>query len=73
MAQLFNVSRAREKVWREFPNGSHNDTVVEPGYFDYIDEFIRKVVISRKGYSAGEKGSPRDFEERREEAEKGRK
>ncbi|KAF1998066.1 BEM46 family protein-like protein [Amniculicola lignicola CBS 123094] len=40
MAQLFKVCRAETKIWKEFPQGSHNDTVAEPGYFTYIDDFL---------------------------------
>lgn len=39
MKTLFNLTRAR-KVWRSFPNGSHNDTVSESGYFETIYEFL---------------------------------
>ncbi|KAF2655337.1 BEM46 family protein [Lophiostoma macrostomum CBS 122681] len=44
MAQLYRLCRAQPKVWREFPNGSHNDTVAESGYFAYIDDFITEHV-----------------------------
>ncbi|KAK5009081.1 bem46 protein, variant, partial [Cryomyces antarcticus] len=33
MKQLYDVCRAEPKIWKELPNGSHNDTVAEPGYF----------------------------------------
>ncbi|ORY90397.1 Alpha/Beta hydrolase protein [Syncephalastrum racemosum] len=29
------------KMWREFENGTHNDTCMQEGYFDCIGEFIR--------------------------------
>ncbi|KAL2350681.1 BEM46 family protein-like protein [Cryomyces antarcticus] len=44
MKQLYDVCRAEPKIWKELPNGSHNDTVAEPGYFQYIEEFIRNYV-----------------------------
>ncbi|OCK95464.1 alpha/beta-hydrolase [Cenococcum geophilum 1.58] len=44
MAQLFRVCQSEVKVWREFPNGSHNDTVAEPGYFDHIEGFLKQYV-----------------------------
>jgi abhydrolase domain-containing protein 13 len=44
MKQLYSVCRTKRKFWREFTDGSHNDTVAEPGYFNYIDIFIREVV-----------------------------
>jgi hypothetical protein len=31
------------KVWKTFPNGSHNDTWIETGYFDSMMDFINKV------------------------------
>jgi hypothetical protein len=43
MTRLFQVCKA-PKVWREFPNGSHNDTVAEPRYFQYIDDFLGEYV-----------------------------
>ncbi|KAL8904312.1 MAG: hypothetical protein Q9207_003352 [Kuettlingeria erythrocarpa] len=44
MKELFSVCRAQKKIWREFPNGSHNDTLAEPGFFDQIVEFVRDVL-----------------------------
>lgn len=41
MKALYDCCKTK-KVWRELPNGSHNDTVGEPGYFEYIYEFIKK-------------------------------
>ncbi|KAF1915011.1 Alpha/Beta hydrolase protein [Ampelomyces quisqualis] len=43
MSRLFEVCKA-PKVWRELPNGSHNDTVAEPRYFEYIEDFLREFV-----------------------------
>lgn len=40
MSHLFSICNARNKIWRTFPNGHHNDTVAEPGYFDYIQSFV---------------------------------
>jgi fermentation-respiration switch protein FrsA (DUF1100 family) len=45
MARLYKICKA-PKVWRELPNGSHNDTVAEPGYFQYIDDFLGKFVTA---------------------------
>ena len=44
MAKLFQVCKAPNKVWKELPNGSHNDTVAEPRYFQYIEEFLSEFV-----------------------------
>jgi hypothetical protein len=43
MTRLFEVCKA-PKVWKALPNGSHNDTVTEPRYFQYIDEFLSEFV-----------------------------
>ncbi|KAI4640856.1 uncharacterized protein J4E92_007951 [Alternaria infectoria] len=43
MTKLFDVCKA-PKVWKELPNGSHNDTVAEPRYFQYIEEFLSEFV-----------------------------
>jgi abhydrolase domain-containing protein 13 len=48
MKQLFDICRTNVKIWREFASGSHNDTVVEPNYFEYIAEFISDQVIALK-------------------------
>ena len=44
MKHLFEVCQAKIKVWKEFPDGTHNDTVAEPGYFECIEKFIREHV-----------------------------
>lgn len=40
MKTLYDVCRVKRKVWRVFPEGHHNDTVAEPGYFDAIWKFL---------------------------------
>ena len=42
MVTLFNKCKS-PKVWRPFPNGAHNDTYCELGYFEAILDFITKV------------------------------
>ncbi|RMZ80598.1 hypothetical protein DV738_g2691, partial [Chaetothyriales sp. CBS 135597] len=39
MRTLHSICPCR-KSWHEFPNGHHNDTVAEPGYFDAIWAFL---------------------------------
>ena len=47
------------KVWRDFPDGSHNDTCAESGYFEYIEGFIREVVLrGKKDFREGSKEGP---------------
>ena len=45
MKKLHHVCRSETKIWKEMPNGSHNDTVAEPYYFNYIAEFIQEHVL----------------------------
>lgn len=48
MKQLFDNCRANTKIWKPLPNGMHNDTVAEPGYFKHIAEFILSQVMHRR-------------------------
>jgi len=48
MQQLHKLSRAKTKVWKTFPNGSHNDTIMEAGYFHAIADFIGTYVVERR-------------------------
>lgn len=48
MSELFRICRSRRKVWRTLPNGDHNAAVLEPGYFDFIINFINEDVLGRK-------------------------
>lgn len=43
MKKLFHACKS-PKAWRELPNGSHNDTVAEPRYFQHINEFLSEFV-----------------------------
>ncbi|KAF2141690.1 uncharacterized protein K452DRAFT_227990 [Aplosporella prunicola CBS 121167] len=47
MTRLFELCVSKSKIWREFPNGSHNDTVAEPLYFEYIEDFLRSHVLRK--------------------------
>ena len=40
MKELYAVCRAKRKTWKEMPNGSHNDTVAEPYFFNHVIEFV---------------------------------
>lgn len=46
MTQLFSVCTSERKIWRTLPNGGHNDSVAEPGYFDHIHSFITEEVMN---------------------------
>ena len=45
MRDLYRICRA-QKYWKGLPNGMHNDTVIQPGYFGYIADFITQVVLN---------------------------
>lgn len=47
MRQLFKLCRSNIVSWKELPEGDHNSTVAEPGYFLHIDDFLRRNVIPR--------------------------
>lgn len=44
MKTLHEVCVCPVKIWKEFPNGTHNDTVGEEGYFETIHDFLNQVV-----------------------------
>jgi pimeloyl-ACP methyl ester carboxylesterase len=46
MTQLFAVCKSETKLWRTLPNGGHNDSVAEPGYFEHIHSFVTEEVLS---------------------------
>lgn len=43
MKQLYDLSNAPVKIWKPLPNGDHNSSVLEEGYFEAIAEFIERV------------------------------
>ncbi|MCJ1286888.1 Alpha/beta hydrolase domain-containing protein 13 [Xylographa opegraphella] len=40
MKELFALCRVEAKTWKEIPEGTHNNSVGEPFYFNYIADFI---------------------------------
>lgn len=46
MKTLYEACPSINKSWEEFPNGDHNSTVAEPGYFDAIWSFLVQDVLS---------------------------
>jgi len=42
MKTLYDVCTTK-KVWRELPDGTHNESVEQMGYFDYIHDFMERV------------------------------
>lgn len=45
MQHLYSVCQTKTKIWKAIPDGTHNNTVAEPHYFQYIAEFIREQVL----------------------------
>lgn len=45
MRQLFKLARSNSVHWKELPNGDHNSSVAEPGYFLYIEDFVKRQVL----------------------------
>ncbi|GAA5986504.1 hypothetical protein JCM11641_005222 [Rhodosporidiobolus odoratus] len=43
MTDLYVLCGSSNKVWREFENGTHNDTCAQPLYFHHIAQFIASV------------------------------
>lgn len=43
MRQLYELSTAPNKIWKPLPNGDHNSSVMEDGYFDAIAEFVASI------------------------------
>ena len=44
-------------VWKSWPNGMHNDTCLQRGYFESIEDFIKQFVYStprRRGRTLGD-------------------
>jgi hypothetical protein len=40
MKELLSLSCSPNKVWKELPDGDHNNTVAEKGYFQHIQDFL---------------------------------
>lgn len=43
MRKLYDLSQAPNKIFKPLPNGDHNSSVLEEGYFESISEFIASV------------------------------
>lgn len=40
MKRLYDVCRSDVKVFVPLPDGTHNESVMEPGYFEAFEEFV---------------------------------
>lgn len=47
MKELFKLCRSPTVVWKELPNGDHNNSVAEPGYFSHIEDFVQRHILKR--------------------------
>ena len=43
MRRLYDLSQSPTKVWKPLPNGDHNSSVLEDGYFEAIREFMENL------------------------------
>ncbi|KIV78317.1 hypothetical protein PV11_10045 [Exophiala sideris] len=62
MKTLYEACPTR-KIWKEFPNGDHNSTVAEAGYFDAIWEFLVQEVLKgrrKENFKRGDTDVGRD-------------
>lgn len=62
MRQLYELSAAPNKIWKPLPNGDHNSSVLEDGYFEAISDFVASVTseplsISKEMYDTERKRS----------------
>jgi abhydrolase domain-containing protein 13 len=48
MKQLFRLCKSRTVVWKELPNGDHNNSVSESGYFQFVEDFIKQHILARE-------------------------
>lgn len=43
MKQLYDACAAPSKIWKPLPGGDHNSSVLEPGYFEAMADFVNDV------------------------------
>ncbi|KAK4220271.1 protein bem46 [Rhypophila decipiens] len=48
MKRLYDLSTAPLKIWKPFPGGDHNSSVLEEGYFEAIADFISRTTSNEK-------------------------
>ncbi|KAI6250238.1 hypothetical protein HI914_01177 [Erysiphe necator] len=46
MRRLFEICRST-KIWKPFPDGDHNSSVLQAGYFESIEDFIKNLDIKK--------------------------
>jgi fermentation-respiration switch protein FrsA (DUF1100 family) len=40
MTQLYEMSNSTNKIFKSFPLGTHNDTIIQPGYWETVARFL---------------------------------
>lgn len=63
MRTLYELCTMKRKTWKTFPNGDHNSTVAEPGYFDRIWEWLTEAVLREQDKEKGTEEADVDREE----------
>ncbi|KAM0790934.1 hypothetical protein ACM66B_004240 [Microbotryomycetes sp. NB124-2] len=58
MVELHRICPSKDKEWRTFPHGTHNDTCVQPTYFQIVADFIFRHAGLQSSSSAREKLAP---------------
>ncbi|TGJ87866.1 hypothetical protein E0Z10_g963 [Xylaria hypoxylon] len=48
MRRLYEVTTAPTKIWKSFPGGDHNSSVLEDGYFETISDFLSNAAGGEK-------------------------
>ncbi|POS86276.1 BEM46 family protein-like protein [Erysiphe pulchra] len=47
MRRLFEICQST-KIWKPLPSGDHNSSVLEPGYFETIEDFLSNLDVRKK-------------------------
>lgn len=43
MRKLHELAKSPKRVWKSFPGGDHNSSVLEEGYFETITDFVNDI------------------------------
>lgn len=55
MRRLYELATTPTKVWKAFPAGDHNSSVLEAGYFEAIKDFVNNLDVHRAAKKEKEK------------------
>ncbi|KAK1755129.1 protein bem46 [Echria macrotheca] len=55
MKRLYDMATTPVKIWKPFPGGDHNSSVLEEGYFESIADFMGRVTGQQQGHHQSEK------------------